>query len=72
MGAPDDRGVGNVLAEKRGEVWATVGKFGLKPGLCAARPSLGVRRADRNVEGGVRVSEGRGEDVGGPEVSARD
>ena len=25
VGAPDDRGVGNVLAEKRREVWAVVG-----------------------------------------------
>ena len=65
LGAPDDRGAGNVLAE--------TSKFGFTPDSCAVRHSLlGVRRADRNVEGGVRVAEGRGEDVGGPEVSARD
>ena len=43
--APDHRGVGNVLAEKRGKVWAIVSKFGLKPGLRTVIPSLlGVRR----------------------------
>ena len=35
-------------------------------------PASWVRRADRYVEGGVRVAEGGGGDVGGPEVSARD
>ena len=60
------------MAKKRGEVWAVVGKFGFTPGLCAVRPRLlGVRRADRDVEGGVRVAKGRGEDVSGSEVSAR-
>ena len=68
----DNQGVGNVLAEKRGDVWAVICKFGFTPVLCAVRPGLlGVRRADRDVEGGARVAEGRGEDVGGPEVSAR-
>ena len=57
---------------ERGKVWAKVDKFGFTPG-CAVRPGLlGVRRADRDVEGGVRVAEDRGEEVGGPEVSARD
>ena len=60
------------VCRKRGEVWAVVGKFGFTPGLCAVRPCLlGVRRADRDVEGGVRVAKGRGEDVSGSEVSAR-
>ena len=73
IGAPDNRGAGNVLAEKRGEVCTTVGKCGLKPGLRAVRPSLmGVRRVDRDVEGSLRIDEGRGEYVRGPEVSARD
>ena len=73
VGAPDDRGVGNVLAEKRGDLWTVVGKFGFTPGLCAVRPGLlGVRTADRDVEGGVRVAKGGGEDVGGSGVSARD
>ena len=72
VGAADDRSVGDVLAEKRGDVWAVVGEFGFTPGLCAVRPSLlGVRRADRDVEGGVRVAKGGGEDVGGSEVSAK-
>ena len=33
IGAPDDRCVENVLAEKRGAVWAVVGEFGFVPGL---------------------------------------
>ena len=54
-GAPDDRGVGNVLADKRGDV------FGFMPGVCAVRPGLlSVRRADRDVKGSVGVAEGRG------------
>ena len=58
VGAPDD-----------GEVWAVVGKFGFTPGLCESW--LGVRGADRDVEGRERVAEGEGEDVGGSEVGAR-
>ena len=70
--APDDRGVKNVLAEKRGDVWAVVSEFGIAPGLRAVRSCLlGVRRADRDVEGGVGVAKGGGEDVGGSGVSAR-
>ena len=43
-------------------------KFGREPGLSAIWASLlCVRKAD----GGVRVAEGGGEDVGGPEVSTR-
>ena len=34
VGAPDDLDAGNVLAEKRGNVWAVVGEFGFMPGLC--------------------------------------
>ena len=49
-----------------------MGEFGFMPGLCAVRPSLpGVRGADRDVEGGVGVAKGGGEDVGGSEVSAK-
>ena len=47
-------------------MWATVSKFGTRSSL------LGVRRADRDVEGSVRVAEGGGEDVGGPEIGGRD
>ena len=48
-------------------------KFALTPVVRAVRPCLvAVRRGDRNVEGGVGVALGRGDDVGGPEVSARD
>ena len=51
---------------------AVVGKFGFTPGLFAVTASLlGVRGADRDVEGGVRVAWGGGEDVGGSEVGAR-
>ena len=67
-----DWGEGNVLAEKRGDVWAVIGKFGFTPSLCSVRPGLlGVRRADRNVKGSARVAKGGGEDVGGSEVGAR-
>ena len=48
-------------------------EFGLKTGLRAVRLSLlGVWRANRHVEVGVRVVEGRGEDVSGPEICAED
>ena len=72
VSAPDNRSVGNALAERRGDVWAVEGEFGFMRGLCAVRPSLlGVREADRDVEGGARVAKGGGEDVGGSEVSAK-
>ena len=72
MGAPHDRVVGNVLAKKRGEVWAIESKFGLVSGLRAAGPGLlSVRRGGRSVEGGVRAAAGGGEDVVGSEVGAR-
>ena len=49
-------------------------KFGREPGSGATWASLlFVRRAaNRDVQGGVRVAEGGGEDVSGPEVSAGD
>ena len=54
-------------------MWAIVSNFGLTPGLRAVRSSLlGVRRADRDVEGSVRVAEGGSEDVGGPKIGARE
>ena len=40
-GAPDDRGVRNVLAEKRGGVWCVEGQFGFAPGLCSRTWSAG-------------------------------
>ena len=68
-GAPNDRGVGNVLSEEGGKVQAVVSKFGLKPGLRAVWASLlCVQRADRDVQGGVPVAKGGGEGVGGPKV----
>ena len=73
IGAPNDRGVGDVLKEERGEVWAVVVEFGLQPELRAVQASLlGVRRADRDIQGGARVAEGGGDDVGGPEIGAKD
>ena len=69
IGDPNDRGVGNVLSEEGGKVWAVVGQFSLEPGLRAVRASLlCVRRADRDVRGGVRIAKG----VGGLEVCAWD
>ena len=68
-GDPNDRGVGNVLSEEGGKVWAVVGQFSLEPGLRAVRACLlCVRRADRDVRGGIRIAKG----VGGPEVCAWD
>ena len=53
-------------------MWAVVGEFGFVAGLCAVGLGLlGVRRADRDVEGGVGVAKGGGQDVGGSELSAR-
>ena len=57
---------------RRGKVRAIVSRFGLEPGLSAVWASLlCVRGADRDVQGSVRVAEGGGEDVGGPEIGAR-
>ena len=63
-GPADDRGVGNVLAERSRDVWAVIGKFGLTPRLCAVRAGpLSVRRADRDAESGARVAWGGGRRV---------
>ena len=44
-----------------------------EPGLGAVWAGLlGLRRVDRYVQGGVPASKSGGEDVGGPEVGARD
>ena len=40
MGTPHNRGVGSVLAEERGKVWAMVGEFGLLSGLQSVGTSL--------------------------------
>ena len=54
VGAPHDRGVGDVLTEEGGKVWATVCEFGLVSGLRAVGASLlSVRGTDRDVKGGV-------------------
>ena len=72
-GTPHNRGAGNMLTEEGGKVWAVVRKFGLVSGLRAVGASLlRVRGADRDVKGSVGVAQGRGEDIRGPQVSARD
>ena len=59
MGTPNN-GVGEI-------------KFGREPRSGAVWTGLlGVRRTDRNVRGGERVAKGGSNDVGGPEVGARD
>ena len=70
IGTPHDRGVGNVLTEEGGRVWAIVREFGLVSGLRAVGAGqLGVRGADRDVQGGVGVAQGEGEGIRKPEVS---
>ena len=47
--------------------------FGLDPRLSAVSTSLrGMRGADGDIQGSVGVAQGRGEDVCGPQVRARD
>ena len=73
IGTPHDRGVGNVLTEEGRKVWAVVCGFGVVSGLRAVGASLlGVRGTDRDVKGGVGGAQCRGEDIRGPQVSARD
>ena len=50
-------------------MWATVRTFGLVSGL---RAILGMRGADRDVNGCAGVAQGRGEDIRRPQVGARD
>ena len=60
------------MTEKGWDVRAILVKFGREPGLDAVWAGLlRVRRADRDVQSGVRVAESGGEDVAGPEVGAR-
>ena len=67
IGTPHDRGVGDVLAKKSGQMRAIVLEFGLHPGLSAIDTSLrGVRGADGHVQCSVGVAQSRGEDVSGP------
>ena len=73
VGAPDNMGVRDVLAKKRVQVGPIVHKFGLDLGLSAVSSSLRrVRGADGDIQGSVGVAQGRGEDVCGPQVRARD
>ena len=71
IGAPHDRGVGDVLAKKSSQVRAIVLEFGLDPGLSAINNSLrGVRGADGHVQRSVGVAQSRCEDVSGPYIRA--
>ena len=73
VGAPDDWGVRDVLAKKRVQVGPIVQKFGLDLRLSAVSSSLRrVRGTDGDIQGSVGVAQGRGEDVCGPQVRARD
>ena len=73
VGAPDNWGVRDVLAKKRVQVGPIVLKFGLDFRLSAVSSSLRrVRGADGDILGSVGVAQGRGEDVCGPQVRARD
>ena len=72
VGAPDNWGVRDILAEKSGQVGSIVLKFGLDPGLSAVNTSLGgVRGANGDIQGSVSIAQSRGEDVSGPQVRAR-
>ena len=73
VGAPDNWGVRDVLAKKRVQVGPIVQKFGLDLRLSAVSSSLRrMRGTDGNIQGSVGVAQGRGEDVCGPQVRARD
>ena len=73
VGAPDNWAVRDVLTKERVEVGPIVLEFGLNPGQCAVGTSLtSVRGADGDIQGSVGVAQGRGEDVCGPQVRARD
>ena len=72
MGTPHDRGVGDVLAQEGGKVWAIMSQFGLVSGLRAIGTSLmSVGGADRDVQGGVGVTQGRGEHIRRSRVAGR-
>ena len=73
VGAPDDWAIRDILTKERVEVGPIVLEFGLNPGQCAVGTSLtSVRRADGDIQGSVGIAQGRGEDVCGPQVRARD
>ena len=65
--------VRDVLTKERVQVGPIVLVFGLNPGQGAVSTSLTrVRGADGDIQGSVGVAQGRGEDVCGPQVRARD
>ena len=67
VGAPDNRGVRDILAKMGGQVGAIMLKFGLDPGLIAVNTGLGgVRGANGDIQCSVGIAQGRGEDVSGP------
>ena len=73
IGTPHNWSVGNVLAMKSCQVRVIVLEFGLHSGLSTIDTGLrGVRGADGYVQCSVGVAQGRGEDVCGPEIRARE
>ena len=73
VGAPDNWAVRDVLTKERVQMGPIVLVFGLNPGQGAVSTSLTrVRGADGDIQGSVGVAQGRGEDVCGPQVRARD
>ena len=73
VGAPDNWAVRDVLTKERVQMGPIVLMFGLNPGQGAVSTSLTrVRGADGDIQGSVGVAQGRGEDVCGPQVRARD
>ena len=73
VGAPDNWAVRDVLTKERVQVGPIVLVFGLNPGKGAVSTSLtSVRGADGDIQGSVGVAQGRGEDVCGPQVGAKD
>ena len=73
VGAPDNWAVRDVLTKERVQMGPIVLMFGLDPRLSAVSTSLrGMRGADGDIQGSVGIAQGRGEDVSGPQVRARD
>ena len=73
VGAPDNWAVRDVLTKERVQMGPIVLMFGLDPRLSAVSTSLRrMRGADGDIQGSVGVAQGRGEDVCGPQIRARD
>ena len=73
VGAPNDWGVGDVLAKESSQVRAVTLQLGRHPGLRAVSASLqSVRRTDGHVERRVGVAQGRGENISRSQIGAWD